>query len=73
MEPAKSIVARLGGPTHVAGLVGISPGGVSKWYTPLEHGGCGGLIPSPHIVSLCLEARRQRKFLEPNMFFTGHM
>lgn len=73
MEPAKSIVAMLGGPAQVAGMLNISAGAVSKWYAPLERGGCGGLIPTTrYIPVLCRAAHAMKKFLEPNMFFTGH-
>jgi hypothetical protein len=73
MEPAKSIVAMLGGPKKIAILLKLSTGAITKWYLSTEKGGCGGLIPSRHIVSLCKFAASKRKFLEPNMFFEGHV
>lgn len=73
MEPAKSIVARIGGPRIVSGLLGLTPGALTKWWTPRERGGCGGLIPSAHIVKLIPLARARGVFLEPNMFFEGHI
>lgn len=72
-EPAKAIVRMLGGPKVVACLLGLSVSAITKWYTPTARNGCGGLIPSPHIVRLCQFARENRKFLEPNMFFAGHI
>jgi hypothetical protein len=73
MEPARSIVKNLGGPTQVAAFFAISPGAVVRWYTPADKGGCGGLVPSHRIPALCKLARRRRQFLEPNMFFEGHL
>ncbi len=63
----------LGGPKKIADLLGFSTGAVTKWYADTRTGGCGGLIPSRHIVTLCKYARARGKFLEPNMFFTGHV
>ena len=74
MDPAKSIVLSLGGPTKVGGIVGLSASAVSKWWAPLGKGGCGGLIPSRHIPALVRYARDELgRFLEPNMFFAGHI
>ena len=68
MEPARSIVFRLGGPSAVSRAVGISPGGVCRWYMPTPTG-CGGIIPSKYIPILCAMAKKDDLFLEPNMFF----
>jgi hypothetical protein len=73
MEPARSIVKSLGGPTLVAAEFGLSTGAVVRWYKSAEKGGCGGLIPSNRIPALCRMARTQKRFLEPNMFFEGHV
>lgn len=73
MEPAHSIVVMLGGPQIVAQWLSLTPGAVSRWYAPLKHGGCGGLVPSRHVPALCRLAKVQGKFLVPNMFFEGHL
>jgi hypothetical protein len=70
VEPARSIVLRLGGPSAVSRAVGISPGGVCRWYMP-QPKGCGGRIPSKYIEQLCNLAKANGLFLEPNMFFTA--
>jgi hypothetical protein len=70
MEPAKSIVASLGGPRAVAIAVGISASGVCKWYGDKGH---DGLVPSRYIPALCRLARERGQFLEPNMFFAGRI
>jgi hypothetical protein len=68
VEPAYSIVLRLGGPSAVSRAVGISPGGVCRWYMP-QPKGCGGRIPAKYITQLCALAKKDGLFLEPNMFF----
>lgn len=72
MEPAKSIVTALGGPTKVAAALKMTPSGVTRWYAEGPTG-CGGLVPSHRIPALCKLARKQKRFLEPNMFFDGHI
>lgn len=76
-EPAKSIVDRLGGPKIVAKALDLTTGAVSRWYAPKDQGGCGGLVPSHRITQLIKLARKgafgKRMFLEPNMFFDGHV
>ena len=51
----------------------MSPGAVCKWWAPVRKKGCGGLIPSRHIPTLVRKAREAGRFLEPNMFFVGHL
>jgi hypothetical protein len=72
-QPAKRIVDMLGGPNAVAKWLALTPGAVSKWYVRVEDGGCAGLVPSKHIPSLCRLAKVHDTFLEPNMFFDGHL
>lgn len=63
----------LGGAKVVAERLGLTPGAVTKWSTPIERRGCGGLIPSLNIPKLIVLARELGAFLEPNMFFRGHI
>jgi hypothetical protein len=72
MEPARTIVYSLGGVVLVAKALHLTPSGVCHWYTPIPKG-CGGLVPSRHIPKLCALAEKMNLFLEPNMFFEGHM
>lgn len=71
MNPAKSIVDALGGAKVVAAYLGMSSGAVTKWGTPRERGGAGGLIPSIHIPALCEMSTKLAHPLEPNDFFPG--
>ena len=45
MEPAQTIIAKLGGPGVVAGIVKVHRTRVSNWKRPRESGGTGGMIP----------------------------
>jgi hypothetical protein len=68
MEPARSIVQRLGGPAAVARELGLTAGGICRWYTEPPKG-AGGRVPSKHVPALCAMAKRVGIFLEPNMFY----
>lgn len=45
MEPAASIIEKLGGPSAVARMTGVHRTRVSNWMRPQEKGGTGGIIP----------------------------
>lgn len=62
MEPAQSIVKKLGGPSIVAGIVGVHRTRVSNWSRPKSAGGTGGLIPLKHIPTL-IEAASDRNIV----------
>ena len=48
MEPAKTIITKLGGPGVVASIVEVHRTRVSNWKRPRGHGGTGGLIPQKY-------------------------
>ena len=48
MEPASTIISRLGGPTAVARKLGLHRVTVSKWKRPRADGGTDGSIPQRH-------------------------
>ncbi len=52
MEPAHSIIVKLGGPSVVASVVGVHRTRVSNWRRPREKGGTGGTIPQGHHLNL---------------------
>lgn len=52
MEPARSIIAKLGGPSAIAEAVGIHRTRVSNWQRPRTKGGTNGLIPQRHHLAL---------------------
>ncbi len=52
MEPAQTIVAKLGGPAVVSQIVGIHRTRVSNWRRPRAKGGTDGLIPQTYHLQL---------------------
>lgn len=48
MEPARTIITDLGGPTAVARICGVHRTRVSNWMRPRKVGGTGGIIPQKH-------------------------
>jgi len=59
MEPAQSIITKLGGPSVVAREVGVHRTRVSNWSRPREKGGTGGLVPQKHHRALLDLAQQQ--------------
>ncbi|MGP3699214.1 hypothetical protein [Rhodobacter sp. NSM] len=56
MEPARTIITKLGGPSKVAEIVGIHRTRVYSWMRPRIKGGTGGLIPMWHVPALMAAA-----------------
>lgn len=52
MEPAITIITRLGGPTEVARVLGVHRTRVSNWKRARAVGGTNGMIPQKHIPAL---------------------
>jgi hypothetical protein len=52
MEPAASIIRKLGGPAVVAGVLRVNRSYVWRWSMERERGGTGGVIPQRHIPRL---------------------
>ena len=59
LNPAKSIIGKLGGPEPVASVTGRSLSRVYRWMYPAERGGTGGVIPQRYHRAL-LEAARAK-------------
>jgi len=57
MEPARTIIDRLGGPTEVSRITGAHRTRVSNWARPKESGGTGGTIPFKHVPVLLQAAK----------------
>lgn len=49
--PASQIIERLGGPKHVAGLLGITRNAVQRWVYPSPRGH-GNRVPQKHWTAL---------------------
>lgn len=52
MEPASSIIKKLGGPQVVADICGKRLTSPYRWQRPKEEGGTGGVIPHWHHAAL---------------------
>jgi hypothetical protein len=57
LEPANSIIARLGGLAVVQSITGASRTRVYRWTQPKDNGGTGGLIPVNHAPKLLSYAK----------------
>lgn len=52
MEPAQTVIQKLGGATSVSKVVGIHRSRVSSWRLPKSKGGTDGTVPQRHHRSL---------------------
>lgn len=68
MEPAASIIDRLGGPTRVAEIVGVHRTRVSNWKRPRAVGGTDGRIPQSYHVTLLTFAQQNQIPLQASDF-----
>lgn len=72
LEPAASIIDKLGGVDATAQAAGVDHSRVRRWRSAKEKGGTGGLIPSRHHQTLMQWAQKKGKPLRPeDFFFTG--
>lgn len=68
LEPARSIISRLGGVDTVAEATRRSRTRVFRWMYPQDRGGTGGLIPQREIPRLIELARSTGIELDANDF-----
>jgi len=68
MEPAASIITKLGGDTKVAEIVGVHRTRVSNWKRPKTAGGTGGAIPFKHVPALIAAAKALGESLSADDF-----
>lgn len=69
MEPAHTIIEKLGGEAAVSAATGTSYTAPYRWQHPREKGGTGGVIPQKHIPALLRLAVEQGIDLSPADFF----
>lgn len=69
MQPASTILKKLGGPTKISRGIGIHRVRVSNWARPKESGGTGGVVPQRHIPALLAYAKSIGEELGPEDFF----
>jgi len=69
LEPARSVIAKAGGPAAVAGITGKTRSTVYRWMWPIESGGTGGLIPSDDQQTILAYAIEHGLKIKPSDFF----
>jgi hypothetical protein len=69
MEPAQTIIKKLGGPSAVAEIVGRHRTRVSSWQRPRASGGTDGRVPQEHIETLLEHAKKRSIALRLSDFF----
>jgi hypothetical protein len=68
LNPAKSIIERLGGVGVVSKITGKHLTRVYRWMYPVSRGGTGGLIPQTEFHKLLDNAKRRNIRLRPGDF-----
>ncbi|WP_454919246.1 carph-isopro domain-containing protein [Xanthobacter sediminis] len=71
MEPAASIIDRLGGPSKISKQIGVHRTRVSNWKRARDAGGTGGIIPQKHIPGLIRMAQHEGVSLTVDDFFAA--
>lgn len=60
LEPAKSLIALLGGPKETAKITDNSENWVRRWPRRSDKGGNGGVVPGPALRKIVKHATEQR-------------
>lgn len=71
LEPANSIISRLGGPDKVREITNASRTRVYRWTQPRENGGTNGVIPTRHAAKILAFAREQGIQISAEEFIGG--
>jgi hypothetical protein len=71
LEPAKSIIGKLGGPEKVAEITGRHISRVYRWMYSAARGGTGGVIPHGEARKLLDYADANGIDLQPADFFAS--
>jgi len=69
MEPAHTIIKKLGGEAAVAQITGTAYTAPYRWQHPKDKGGTDGTIPSKHIPTLLEYAKSHGVDLSASEFF----
>lgn len=70
VEPAQTIITKLGGPTAVSKIVGVHRTRVSSWKRSRASGGTDGRIPQDHHAALLAFARENGVSLSAEDFLS---
>lgn len=60
LEPARSVVTKLGGVRATARILSIAPSAVSRWMAKRDNKGTGGVVPQKHWKALLSYAKKER-------------
>jgi hypothetical protein len=71
LDPARSVIDRLGGVDVVARVTGKDRSRVYRWMYPMDRGGTGGLIPQRVIPGLLKYAEKNHIRLKAADFFAA--
>lgn len=71
LEPAKTVIEKIGGADAVAKVTGRDVSRVYRWMYPRERGGTGGVIPHPEARKLLEHAAANDIALAPGDFFAA--
>ena len=69
LEPARTVIERVGGIEAAAQATGCDFSRVYRWMRPREVGGTDGFVPARHQHKLIEYAKKNGKPLTPNDFF----
>ena len=68
MEPARTIIERLGGEAAVSRIAGVAITAPYRWQQPKAKGGTGGVIPHWHVQKLLAHAAENKIALSASDF-----
>ena len=71
MEPATTLIAKLGGVKVVSQITGTALTAPYRWQQPREKGGTNGRIPQAHISVLIVYARQNEIAISLEDFFNS--
>lgn len=60
LDPARTVVAKLGGVRATARILGVNPSAVSRWLVSRQEKGTGGAVPLKHWQALLDYAKQER-------------
>ncbi len=69
LDPAKTVIAKLGGVEAVCSITGKHLSRVYRWMHPKEKGGTGGLIPTSEAPKLLEHAKVNNIKISADDFF----
>lgn len=69
LEPAKTVIAKIGGVDVAARITGKHVSRIYRWMQPRERGGTGGFVPQDDATKMLRHAKAEGIDLSPADFF----